>query len=440
VTATVIPDTGQASVAATALGLVQGSASTPVGVGSPRTQAAAGLPTASFSALLLGLRAEGGTDAKSTAAEFALPLSGPSLEDTAPSASLLFGNPVSSATASPAPAVAATTRPDGEVLPPDGSDLPLPDVETLLASLAAPAIAAQPAQPGMATATLPESAPAPGPPGPVAGPIQGGDLAPGQSTAASGQTDSLAATMLPAADTAEGGTPGENMEADLPAAEAAGDPAGRRPSGVGAEFAVMMDARARLDAAPEPAPRIVAGPETTASAMALPTSATGTTAASAPPGSATQVLPFDTLPALEPLAYRETWAQGLGDRLMMMAERGMQSATLRLQPEHLGPLEVRIQVDEDGSAKVLFSAHQATTREALEQAIPRLRELFADQGLNLMQANVDSGRDGFTQRGFAATASAWRGALYDDPEIAAPEAVSLWQMRPAADRRIDVFV
>ena len=81
------------------------------------------------------------------------------------------------------------------------------------------------------------------------------------------------------------------------------------------------------------------------------------------------------------------WADELGTRLTVMAERGQHSASLRLSPEHLGPLEVRIAVRDD-QASVWFGAAHADTRAAIEQALPRLRELFASQGLSLTDAGV----------------------------------------------------
>ncbi|MBB6094220.1 flagellar hook-length control protein FliK [Povalibacter uvarum] len=81
------------------------------------------------------------------------------------------------------------------------------------------------------------------------------------------------------------------------------------------------------------------------------------------------------------------WADELGTRMLLMSERGQHSASLRLSPEHLGPLEVRIAVRDD-QASVWFGSAQADTRAALEQALPRLRELFASQGLSLSDAGV----------------------------------------------------
>jgi len=77
----------------------------------------------------------------------------------------------------------------------------------------------------------------------------------------------------------------------------------------------------------------------------------------------------------------------LSAKITWMVNQDVQSASLRLSPEHLGPVEVRISV-QNGSASVSFNANQADTRAALEQALPRLREMFATQGLVLSDASV----------------------------------------------------
>lgn len=81
------------------------------------------------------------------------------------------------------------------------------------------------------------------------------------------------------------------------------------------------------------------------------------------------------------------WADEIGSRLTLMAEHGKHTASIRLSPEHLGPLEIRIAVQDD-QASVWFGAAHADTRAAIETALPRLRELFASQGLSLADAGV----------------------------------------------------
>lgn len=81
------------------------------------------------------------------------------------------------------------------------------------------------------------------------------------------------------------------------------------------------------------------------------------------------------------------WADELGARLTTMTEQGRHAASLRLSPEHLGPLEIRIAIHDD-QASVWFGAAHADTRAAIEHALPRLREMFEAQGMSLADAGV----------------------------------------------------
>ena len=98
--------------------------------------------------------------------------------------------------------------------------------------------------------------------------------------------------------------------------------------------------------------------------------------------------------SLESPVGTHEWAEELGTRLAVMTARGEQTGSLRLSPEHLGPLEVQIRVQDD-KASVVFGAQHADTRSALQEALPRLRELFAASGLQLLDAGVS--RDGARQ-------------------------------------------
>jgi len=81
------------------------------------------------------------------------------------------------------------------------------------------------------------------------------------------------------------------------------------------------------------------------------------------------------------------WPQAVAAEIHFLADRQIEAATLRLSPEHLGPVEVRIDV-RDNNVSVTFGVAHGDTQAALEQALPRLREMFAAAGLNLGQASV----------------------------------------------------
>jgi flagellar hook-length control protein FliK len=84
------------------------------------------------------------------------------------------------------------------------------------------------------------------------------------------------------------------------------------------------------------------------------------------------------------------WADDLGARVAMMVRGAESTASLQLTPIDLGPVEVSVTV-RDSQATIHFGAAQAETRALLEASIPRLREMLAAQGFNLMDASVSQG-------------------------------------------------
>lgn len=83
----------------------------------------------------------------------------------------------------------------------------------------------------------------------------------------------------------------------------------------------------------------------------------------------------------------DAWGDALNERVLWMAGKSIQKAEIRLNPADLGPIRVEVSVADD-AAKVSFSAQNATTREALESALPRLREMLSENGLSLANTDV----------------------------------------------------
>ncbi|TCK18841.1 flagellar hook-length control protein FliK [Thiogranum longum] len=81
------------------------------------------------------------------------------------------------------------------------------------------------------------------------------------------------------------------------------------------------------------------------------------------------------------------WDKALGERLQWMVGQGVQRASIKLNPAHLGPMEVRIQVTNE-QANVHFTSAHTVVREALEASLPRLRDMFDNAGVELAEVDV----------------------------------------------------
>ncbi len=93
----------------------------------------------------------------------------------------------------------------------------------------------------------------------------------------------------------------------------------------------------------------------------------------------------------------DAWQDQLGARLSVMATAGGESeAVIKLAPEGLGELEIRVLV-RDGEASLQFGASNADARQAIEVAQPRLRELFTSQGLDITNFSVSNNLTGNPQ-------------------------------------------
>ncbi|MGE6648230.1 flagellar hook-length control protein FliK [Shewanella colwelliana] len=80
-------------------------------------------------------------------------------------------------------------------------------------------------------------------------------------------------------------------------------------------------------------------------------------------------------------------------QLVAMVSQGVQHAEIRLDPPELGQMMVRIQVQGD-QTQVQFHVMQNQTKDIVEQALPRLREMLAEQGMQLTDSNVSHGGGG----------------------------------------------
>lgn len=100
-------------------------------------------------------------------------------------------------------------------------------------------------------------------------------------------------------------------------------------------------------------------------------------------------------------------------QLVMMVSQGIQHAEIRLDPPELGQLMVRIQVQGD-QTQVQFQVAQHQTRDIVEQALPRLKELLAEQGMQLTDSHVSQQDSGGEQGEGAGSENAQEGY---EPEL-----------------------
>ncbi len=202
------------------------------------------------------------------------------------------------------------------------------------------------------------------------------------------------------------------------------------------DAAAMRQALAGLEAR-LPASLQIQLPEVSGTAVAAGVSSSAVVTGTVPqnPGA----VPTAVLNLPQPL-QQPGWDNALGERVVWMVGQRLQSAEIRLNPPQLGPIEVRVNLNHDQSqAQVSFTAQHAVVREALDAAVPRLRELFAEQGLSLGQVDV-SDRSFADQRQDAEAGRTAAGGLSGGMDEAEELSVTPLAGSVAGTGMLDVFV
>lgn len=213
---------------------------------------------------------------------------------------------------------------------------------------------------------------------------------------------------------------------DVPAAER-----------LGAEIRLLAQAQAQSGGAGARA----AGLDTVFDrSAALPPQPAGVAAAASAPQDPA-VRPTLPTTAIDVPLRQPGWDQALGDRVMWVVNQKFQGAEIKLNPPQLGPIEVRIQMHHD-QAQVTFTAQHGAVRDALEAALPRLREMFAANGVGLGDVNVSQHSFAEQQRHMYGSADGKFRAAFGggaDDEVGAPLEQGISHAGVVARSGIDLF-
>lgn len=126
----------------------------------------------------------------------------------------------------------------------------------------------------------------------------------------------------------------------------------------------------------------------------------------------------------------DIWGDKLGERVVWMVSQQHQGVELHLNPPALGPLEVRLSMN-DNQASLTFSTQHAPVREAIEGATARLREMLAESGVSLGSVSVNVGNFNQPQPGHQAAADnrgqaqAWSETFAAEPAVPAARVMPL---------------
>lgn len=130
---------------------------------------------------------------------------------------------------------------------------------------------------------------------------------------------------------------------------------------------------------------ILAGESNPGNSSSTSAIATALAAAGAPNGTAAPTQP----PAISSALNSPNWTQDFGSRVVWLAKNDQQVAQININPPQLGPIQITISINGDQTSAAFASPHPEV-RQAIQDSLPQLREMFSNAGISLGQANVGS--------------------------------------------------
>lgn len=143
----------------------------------------------------------------------------------------------------------------------------------------------------------------------------------------------------------------------------------------------------------------------------------------------------NALPVSQPIAMHQSgWTEEVVNRVMYLSSTNLKAADIQLQPAELGRLDIRVNMVPDQQTQVTFMSAHPVVREALDNQMHRLRDMFAQQGMGQVDVNVSDQSRGSqqgqdqsqqAQRGRSTSSGGRLDAMDDDltssvAEVAAP--------------------
>lgn len=86
--------------------------------------------------------------------------------------------------------------------------------------------------------------------------------------------------------------------------------------------------------------------------------------------------------------YRKDFANAVKDKVMVMINQKIQQVDIQLDPPEMGNIHVRVNLQNEQAA-VQFIVQNQQAKEALEQNIGKLREMLAENGVDVGDANIE---------------------------------------------------
>ncbi len=88
--------------------------------------------------------------------------------------------------------------------------------------------------------------------------------------------------------------------------------------------------------------------------------------------------------------YQPGWTEAFNQRVIFMGHNNINSASISINPEHLGPIQVQLQMNANQQTSIHFVVNNPDVRQIINDSIQQLGAIFDQSGIQLGQTSVSS--------------------------------------------------
>ena len=92
----------------------------------------------------------------------------------------------------------------------------------------------------------------------------------------------------------------------------------------------------------------------------------------------------------QPMANTPQWREEFGHKVSSMVSLNLDSATLQVSPEQLGPLDISIRFDQQDKAMISVVAANPEAKDIVESSLPQLAKMLEQSGIQLGNTQVST--------------------------------------------------
>jgi flagellar hook-length control protein FliK len=136
--------------------------------------------------------------------------------------------------------------------------------------------------------------------------------------------------------------------------------------------------------------------------------------------------------------YKKDFADNIKEKVMVMINQKLQQVEIRLDPQELGHMHIRVNLQNEQAA-INFVVQNQQAKEALEQNMGKLKEMLSEGGVEVGDANIEQNNSNDGSNDQSDNSSAGEQTQFDNEDSEVDSAIIHTSLAKASSSAVDYY-